>query len=341
MKVGRFGRGIGGMTWFLLAACGGTDNGSPAGAGASGAANQAGSASEAGNGTSTAGAGGSTSVAGSTGVAGSNHAGEGALDCSGAFGMPAEAMPRETGVALGSPTLSPDGLELIYARKPSGQIEFRRSLRTSTSTSAAFPIGSPIPALDAACQPGDDRSVDLSRDGLRAYVACYAATGKPIGPATLHVAQRSAVGQDFTLLPGTSTVAPSAAISADELTLYTSSDVNPGLAPPRQYTRGALADAFGSAADIPGLETLNVSAPDPSPDGLSMYGGLNGEVVVSTRPSVGMPFSAPVTLLAPAAALEQLGAPELSHDCRSLYYLSQTSGTTTNMLTSVLLVVRR
>lgn len=339
MKVGWFGRGIGGVTWFLLAACGGTDNGSPAGAGASGAANQAGSASEAGNGTSTAGAGGSTSVAGSTGVAGSNHAGEGALDCSGAFGMPAEAMPRETGIPLGSPTLSPDELELIYARKPTGQIEFRRSLRTSTS--AAFPIGSPIPALDAACQPGDDRSVDLSRDGLRAYVACYAATGTPVGPATLHVAQRTAVGQDFTLLAGTSMIAPSAAISADELTLYTSSDVNPGLAPPRQYTRGALEDVFGSAADIPGLETLNVSAPDPSPDGLALYGGLNGGVVVSARPSVDMPFSAPMTLVAPTAALEQLGAPELSHDCRSLYYISQTSDTTTNMLTSVLLVVRR
>jgi hypothetical protein len=35
------------------------------------------------------------------------------------------------------------------------------------------------------------------------------------------------------------------------------------------------------------------------------------------------------------------GAPELSNDCRSLYYLSQTYDTTTQTQTSVLLVVRR
>lgn len=337
MNVGRSGRAVGGVVLSLLVGCGETGEKEPATAGAGGAASQAGTSPAGGNGT-TAGGGGIPSVAGSN-AAGSHQAGAGPLDCSGTFGTPEVALPRETGIVLGSPTLSPDGLELIYARKPQGQIEFRRSLRTSPQ--AAFPLGSPLPSLDAACQPEEDRSVDLSRDGLRAYVACYSATETPVGPATLHVAERASLAQDFTMRPGSSMIGPSAAISADELTLYSASNLDPGTYPSRQYTRRTPSDAFGDAADIPGLELVNITAPEPSPDGLSLYAGLRGELVVSTRPSLDQPFVAPTVLFSPAASVEQLGAPEVAHDCRSLYYLSQTSDVTTAMVSSVLMVVRR
>ena len=134
-------------------------------------------------------------------------------------------------------------------------------------------------------------------------------------------------------------VGAGAAISKDELTLFTSSDVNPGFKPPRLFQRNSSAEPFGPGAAVPGLEDINLTAPDPAPDGSTLFGGLMGSVVVTMRSSVDAPFAAPTALFAPADATQQLGAPEISQDCRRLFFVRQT--TANGLTTSELMEARR
>jgi hypothetical protein len=321
---------------FALNGCGGTEHDDPqhvGGGSSSGAtANQAG-----GNGSAGAHAGRSGSAGGhagtGNGVGGTSSVGGlGSSDCSGTFATPALGLTEDAKAKLASPALSPDALTLFYTRTLDDQIGFRTSTRASLT--AVFPAGAAVPELDAACQAAEGRSVDLSADGLRAYVACYSATAEPVGTATLSVAVRASLGAPFALSGAKVQVGAGAAISKDELTLFTSSDINPGFKPPLLFQRASLADAFGAGAAIPGLEEVNLTAPDPAPDGTTLYGGLMGNVVVTTRASADAPFAAPSVLFAPADATQQLGAPEVSQDCRRLFFVRQTSanGLTTSEL---------
>lgn len=300
----------------------------------------------------TAGSGGSVQTGGnggggSGGNAGSNAAGTeqgGAkpLDCSGAFASPVLAMVDEGGVRLGSPTFSPDGLELIYAREAmdgsAANYGFRRSTRSSVDEQ--FPVGTPLTSLDVACAIDESRSADLSADGLRAYIVCYPSQASPVGPGTLHIAERPSLAGEFTLRPETRAVGPSAAISADELTLYTSSDIDLGGYPPRQFRRASVSEMFGDGTDIAGLETAMLLAPDISPDGLSLYGN-DGGISVAVRVTVDEPFAAPTLLYPNPTTRTALGAPELSRDCRTLFYIEQVSPDTGTGINATLMMARR
>lgn len=249
-------------------------------------------------------------------------------------------MVAEGNVRLGSPTFSPDGLELIYSRDglDGTPITFRRSTRAGVDE--PFPVGAPLVSLDAACPPEESRSIDLSPDGLRAYLVCYNDEVSPVGPGTLHIAERPSLTGEFVLRPETREVGPSAAISADELTLYTSSDVDLGGFPPRQYQRTSVSEMFGASSDIPGLETAALVAPDISPDGLSLYGG-DGGVQVAVRSSKDAPFGAPTLLYMGGTQREALGAPEMSRDCRTLFYIQQLSVDTGTGVNATLMMARR
>lgn len=329
---------------FALSACGGTEHDDPqptAGSAGSGSpANQAGSA---GNDSAAGGQGGNANPAGghagsSSGAAGTpSTGGQGSSDCSGTFGTPAPGLTEEGNVKLASPALSPDALSIFYTRTSEGQIGFRMSTRANLT--AVFPVGAPVPELDAACQAADARSVDLSADGLRAYVACYSATAEPVGAATLTVADRASLTAPFVLRGEKTQVGAGAAISRDELLLFTSSDVNPGFEPPRLFKRASSAEAFGPGAAIPGLEAINLTAPDPAPDGHTLFGGLMGSVVVTTRDSATAAFAAPTMLFTAENATQQLGAPEISQDCRRLFFVRQTSAN--GLTTSELMEARR
>lgn len=325
-----------------LSACGGTehegpeDPGSEAGGseagGSSGSSGSSGSNAQAGRAGSVS-QGGSTNPVGGSGGAPSLDP----SDCSGTFSTPAPGLTEEASATLASPALSPDALTLFYTRISGGQIGFRASTRASRTS--VFPAGSPVPELDAACQTDEGRTVDLSSDGLRAYVACYSATAEPLGAATLTVAERVSLTAPFALRSGTIQVGPGAAISKDELRLYTSSDVNAGFKPPRLFVRANTQEPFGAGTAIPGLEDVNLTAPDPAPDGLTLFGGLMSNVVVTTSASADAPFATPTVLFAPADATQQLGAPEISQDCRSLFFVRQTSAN--GLTTSVLMEARR
>ena len=326
--------GIGCVTALGLLGCGGEP------APTSGAAGSGGSAQAGGQSQSGGGSGGSAGApAGGTGQGGVKP-----LDCSGAFAAPALAMVDEGGVRLGSPTFSPDGLELIYSREVRDEsaaptMGFRRSTRSSVDEQ--FPVGTPLPSLDVACAVDESRSADLSADGLRAYIVCYPSLMVPVGPGTLRIADRPSLTGEFTVRPESLPVGPSAAISADELTLYTTSDVDTHGYPPRQFRRSSTSEMFGAGSDIPGLESTYLLAPDISPDGLSLYGGLEGGVVVAVRPSIDAPFAAPTTLYPRPEGNAALGAPELSRDCRTLYYIEQVALESGSGVNATLKMARR
>jgi hypothetical protein len=318
-------------------ACGGTEHNDardPEDAGGSNGAVSGMPGSQAGQaGNASLGGGGSAGhVGGSAGAAGSSPS-----DCTGTFATPAPGLTEDANAKLASPALSPDALTLFYTRTSGAQIGFRASARASRS--AVFPAGAPVAELDAACKAEEARSVDLSADGLRAYIACYSATAEPLGAATLSIADRASLSAPFVLRDETLQVGPGAAISRDELSLFTSSDVNAGFKPPRLFQRTSTDEAFGAGAAIPGLENVNLTAPDPAPDGRTLFGGLMSNVVVSSRPSAAAPFPTPTVLFAPVDATQQLGAPEISQDCRSLFFVQQTSAN--GVTTSELMEARR
>jgi hypothetical protein len=276
-------------------------------------------ASSKGNRDGGAGSGGATtSVDGAaTGGAG-GAAGSVTISCAGAFiGTARELLQAGTGESMASPTLGPDELEMFYTLKDSASVShFHRSVRASKD--ATFPDGAPVPELDAACAlTSDERHMDLSYDGLRAYVIC--APDAVPSSGSLRVARRAAIGSPFALDPSTfGTVGQSIAIAKDELTAYSTTLSRPG--PPLMYTRGSTTSPFAPGIPIPGLETVDLEAVDPSPDGLSLFGSLDSSIIVTTRTTPSDGFG-PTSTVVPRGTQEVVGAPELSQDCRSLYFI--------------------
>jgi hypothetical protein len=224
-----------------------------------------------------------------------------------------------SGIRIASPTLSPDDLEMFYSTvdELTGVAHFTRSVRAAKTD--VFPEGAVVPELDAACAPSEvDRHMDLSSDGLRAYIIC---TAEPtVTSGLLHVARRSSLGGSFTLDPTAfGRVGPSIAISKDELVAYSTTFMRPG--PPLMFTRSDTSSPFLPGVSIPGLENVVISALDPTPDGLSLYGGLDLFIQVATRSLPSGPYGAPTLVIDPGPD-HLVGAPEISQDCRSLYYVS-------------------
>jgi hypothetical protein len=257
------------------------------------------------------GSGGSTAGDGSAGAAG------GFVDCSGNFGSVRRLIHGGT-QELSSPALPRDELELFYTvAEPGGTNErFMRSSRASTSQ--AFSPGEPVVELDAACASTETLTLDLSADGLRAYVTCHSVF--TAGPLIL--LRRETRTSPFARVGTVAVeVGASAALSSDELTIYsTGVDAVPERASPLVATRESTADPFGSPSPLSGLEGTGVLAPDLSPDELTLFGGLKstGRVIVTERVSKLAPFGQPdVVSLPPAVA----GAPHLSADCRRLYFV--------------------
>lgn len=269
---------------------------------------------------------GGVSVGGAAGSGGSVTAGApgtgGAVtaSCSGAWGTSSQVVyAAPAGARLASPTVSPDELEIFYSiSTDSTNWSFRRSSRSSTGV--AFGDGVPVPELDAACPDSAlSRNMDLSQDGLTAYFVCYMEGQTPIQGA-LRVARRQALGAPF-VLDATSygTVGPSVSIGPGELVLYSTALTNS--APPLVYTRASTSAPFGSGTPVPGLESVNLVTPDPSPDGLSLVGALNSSVVTVTRSAPNGPFGPSAPLLSPSANTDVFGSPDIAPSCRSLYFI--------------------
>jgi hypothetical protein len=240
-------------------------------------------------------------------------------DCSGTFAGQSVVLQAPSGATLSSPVISSDERELFYVQYDQPYVgHFRRSTRATSD--GRFPDGAIVPELDAACAPRDYRSLDVSFDGLRAYVVCF----ESIDDGTrgeLRVAERRSREQPFTLRRESfGRTGASPALTRDELSLYTSSPDGVGN-PPHVYTRPTRDQAFSSGAPVAGLSVTGLTSPEPSPDGLSLFGGEAASIVVAWRESPDAAFGVPVTVISPADGTGLLGAPELSADCGRLYYV--------------------
>lgn len=266
----------------------------------------------------------------SAGAAGENAAGSGdgsagsggkapSIDCTGNFGAP-RVVYEPLVTRLFSPTLSADETELFVAIGDALSLQYYRSTRASKAD--AFGPGEPLPELDAACTTSGDRTIDLSSDGLTAYLVCY---GQPEPSSNeLRIARRSALGAPFVLdSKSYGRVGPSAAVAPGELTLL-SSGLEISQDPPLTFERAATSEPFGEGVPIPGLEDTRLVTPDLSADGLSLFGTVLNTVVLATRANVGDAFSAPNEVVPPPGVGQWISA-TISEDCRSLYAVRQTS----------------
>lgn len=234
-----------------------------------------------------------------------------------------EMLRLSEGIVLASITVSPDELELFYAFQ---EAQDPWSFRHATRASKSEPFGSilPEPTLDEACAPDQQRNIDLSGDGLTAYIACYADVIDYI-EGDLHLARRASLGASFAVDPmpyGMVGVSPS--IGPGELELYTSG-IGPADSPepPRRYSRASTATAFSTFETLSGVGTGIFTAPDAAPDGLTLFGHYGGTgLLMATRPSRTGSFGA-ASVIRPVTADGGLsyGSAEVSADCQTLYYV--------------------
>lgn len=243
-------------------------------------------------------------------------------DCSGAFGEPTLLFTAEV-TAPQSFSLTPDELELYYINYPEDVRFIERRVRSSRSSS--FGPGEAVPELLDVCPSVNAvfgvGTVDLSPDGLTAYISCEENVDLP---TTLVSATRPALGAPFTPdLASIGTVGASFA-TADGLEGFSNT---PGaLDQLDRHRRTSLTAPFGQAERLP----IALRGPDPSNDGLWLFGSVPVEgsetqdyhLGSAARADLTSAFGEPTIegLPAPPAGFSDL-TPTISADCRSLYFL--------------------
>jgi hypothetical protein len=225
-------------------------------------------------------------------------------------------------LVISSPTLAGDELELFFVQR---QRDLRarhvfRIERSAKDQSFGDPIA--VPELDDVCPLDDEWSLSITPDGLRLYIGCY--TGNGMGtPGPLSLARRSARDAPFVLDVMTyGTVGHGVIVTADELTALSSAEFDSaGRAPPVEYARENLDEAFGASRTIAGLEEVFLTAPSLSPDGYSLFGALRPDLITASRSALDAPFGEPAVLFTGDTSTLLYGSPEISADCRTLYFL--------------------
>jgi Tol biopolymer transport system component len=228
-----------------------------------------------------------------------------------------------------SPSISTDGLTLIFGSpdRPGAAGNGDLWIATRASTSDAF--GPPAPmALDTAVWEGDP---DLSFDGRVVYFDRGPAGS---GARDLYVATRDSAQGPFTgaaLVPGVSGEGydGGASISADGLELFFTSD-RAGRNDIWVARRTSDNAPFSTPELVEGVNSASADGfPSLSGDGLTLYfetdRGGQIQIWTATRATKGAPF----TGAAPVAAVNSAGSdgdPEISADGRTLYFTSDRAG---------------
>jgi hypothetical protein len=247
-------------------------------------------------------------------------------DCSGAF--PSSYLPLLKVLApasLASPAIAPSELELFYVQYEGdlGPGSFLRTTRPSKGS--GFPPGQAVAELDAACQPDQRRAIDLSLDGLRAYLMCFPFDDL-MSSGELRIARRASLADPFVLDPMSyGQVGASPTIAPDELTVYTSFEQGVALGPLQSYTRTSVDQAFGPATTVDvatGSEEF-LASPDIAPDNNTLFAGFDGSVVQVIRNSA-TTFGTLEVIRGKAVEGDtfdslDFGAPDVSADCRTVY----------------------
>lgn len=304
---------------------GGSESGAAGtgGASGSGASNggTAGSSSAGAGAAGTSGMGPSGGATGGGGVGGDAGA-SGDGGCAGEFGEERVIIEAAEDIVLSSPTVPGDELELFFVRRDVNMGARQVFVAERADKDASFGEPSPVSELDEACAAGDEWSLSITPDGLRVYIGCY--TGSGMGtPGPLHLARRSSRSTPFVLEDMSyGTVGNGVVVTADELTALSSAEFdNAGRAPPVEYRRSSLDEAFGASRTIDGLEEVFITAPHLAPDGTTLFGALRPDLVMTSRSDLAAPFDEPVVLFPGEGSTVVYGSPEISADCRTLYFL--------------------
>ena len=303
--------------------------GGTGGTGATGASGGTAGVATGGSSGTSAGGNSGTSTGGSVGSTDAGATGAGA--CASGWTAGEELMRVADGGWITSPTLSPDELEVIYGYSNIGGIsQIRRSVRDALD--APFRPGEIVAELEPRCDMGTGvLSIDLSADGLTAYMVCY--IRPPLTTtAVVWIARRPRIGAAFTVDPEAYGQAGGwASVGADELVMYgTICGESPTgvVCSLMMFPRPTKSDRFVTGRVVPGLETGGLSSPDPSVDDLWLFGAFEGNIVVAGRERRDARFGAPSVAI--AGDWQQGGAmltdPEVSRDCRRLYYIHREPG---------------
>jgi hypothetical protein len=142
-------------------------------------------------------------------------------------------------------------------------------------------------------------------------------------PGPLHLARRTDRNAPFELDDTTyGSVGHGVIVTADERTALSSAELDSaGRAPPVEYERSSLDEAFGASRTISGLEEVFITAPHLAPDGTTLFGALRPDLVMMTRSALDAPFGEPIVLFTGDESTRVYGSPEISADCRTLYFL--------------------
>lgn len=300
----------------------GTASGSAGSAGASGAGPSGGSAGQESSEVDAGAGRGGAPDAGQGGDAGSSDGGAASEGgCAGTFGEERVILAAGEDIVFSSPTLPGDELELFFVKRDDS-VGSRHVFRAERATKDEdFGDPSPVAVFDQVCDKDDDWSLAITPDGLRLYVGCYTGSGTGT-PGPLSLARRPDRNARFVLDAMTyGTVGSGVSVTPDELTALSSAEFdNAGRAPPVEYARSSLDQAFGTSRTINGLEEVFITAPFLAPDGETLFGAMRPDLVMTSRSNPDAPFSKPIVLFKGDNSTLAYGSPELSADCRTLYF---------------------
>jgi hypothetical protein len=190
-----------------------------------------------------------------------------------AWGAPTPVTALATASLETSPYLTADGLTMLYAYSPIGSVNADIYFSTRTTTTAAFPAGTPIAAVNSA---EDDGDVTITGDGALMY---FASSRAGTGGYDLYQSTRglNGYGAPVLLAPINTTVYDAhPRVTADGLRLYYSSMRTDGgaLAGADIWTatRASTTVAFDSPTRVTELNTASNESPTwISADGCEIY----------------------------------------------------------------------
>ena len=203
----------------------------------------------------------------------------------GAWSAPAAIASVNTANAEGDPTLTGDGLDMIYDQMVGGVLKIHVAHRTSVGQ----PFGAPVllPGVDRA---GDEAEPFISLDGLRLYYRAATAIVEATRP------DRSSAFGPFTMLVSDTGGDNDPTVSSDGLEMIFSSKSRGGMGGADLFTthRLSLGQAFGPVTPVVELESTHDDVgPKLSADGATLYFnydtdtsgtmGLQADLYLATR----------------------------------------------------------
>lgn len=246
------------------------------------------------------------------------------LSCTlGPFAAPVPLDPVNSTFNEHSPTMSADGLTIVFASKRTSTGE--ADLFISTRPDHATPFSEPV-LIDAASSPADESGTRLSPDGLRLYFHSLRD-----GFEQAYIATRGRVDVPFGAavplagLEGMVAMAPTP--SADELTLFftagwrTTGELMVATRPAREmpFTVVGPIESLDSAGwDYHASFSVDLREVFFASDRDAL--GVDLKIYRATRPSTDLPFATPTLITEIDSGY--VSDPEISHDGRTLLFIA-------------------